>query len=461
MRPNRLARCYRPQSFLARGLFLLSCTCSAASLSALAQGAPDELLVAGFSSATVSRYDAADGTFLSVLDPSANLAGVLGIASGLDGMLYVCSESNDRVVRFDPETGDFLGDFIADDPATPQDETGGLDGPSGIVFGRDGRAYVASFSTDAILVYDGFTGDYIADFVPSGTANLDGPDAGMAFGPDGHLYVPSFFTNRIKRYDGATGAFLGNLLAPGFAPISRPRAIVFPGDGFAYVASEGNDRILRTDLSVPVSVESFIFDDPAVPGDETGGLEAPTGVAFGPDGRLYVTSLGQDAVLSYGPGGTFAGTFVPPGSGGVDAPTFLLFRPAADFYCSGMPNSAGPGGRLGVEGSASPAADNLELTARALPAGVSGIFFYGTAPLALPFGDGLRCVGGATFRLPLIQAGPDGFASLRLDFSSPPRPEGQIAPGSTWHFQCWYRDPAGPGNTGSNTTNAAAVHFGP
>ena len=76
-------------------------------------------------------------------------------------MLYVCSELVDRVQRFEPLSGDFIDVFIGDDPVTPVDETGGLNFPTGIVFGPDGNAYVASFNGDRVLRYDGVTGAFI------------------------------------------------------------------------------------------------------------------------------------------------------------------------------------------------------------------------------------------------------------------------------------------------------------
>lgn len=70
------------------------------------------------------------------------------------------------------------------------------------------------------------------------------------------------------------------------------------------------------------------------------------------------------------------------------------------------------------------------------------MFHYGPQAARLPFGNGWRCVNGG-FRLP--QVGPadaNGHLSQLVDFSAPPEVAGpgKIAPGSTWYFQCWYRD---------------------
>ena len=86
---------------------------------------------------------------------------------------------------------------------------------------------------------------------------------------------------------------------------------------------------------------------------------------------------------------------------------------------------------------------------------------------SLPFGDGRLCVGsGATgvFRLlPPKPSGPGGVMTwsglVAMTQSNPP--VGQIAPGQTWYFQAWYRDPSGPCGSGFNLSNGLQVTFTP
>jgi serine/threonine protein kinase len=139
-----------------------------------------------------------------------------------------------------------------------------------------------------IARFDGTTGAYLNDFVPVASGGLGAPSAHV-FGPSGRsdgaldLYVSDDFTGNILRYDGTTGAFLG--------------------------------------VFVP---------------NETGGLGAPTGLMFGPDGNLYVSDAGYfgsaPAVLRFqGPAGAtpgaFMGAFVSAGSGGLLQPFGVLFGP--------------------------------------------------------------------------------------------------------------------------------------
>lgn len=423
----------------------------------------DQLVVSGFATNAVVRYDAVTGAPLDQLGAGV-MQGVLGVTVGPDSLIYACSETTNEVLRFDPTSGALVDVFIGDDASTPQDETGGLAGPSGIVFGPDCAAYVASFNDDAVRRYEGRSGAFLDVFVPSGTGNLDGPDAGLAFGPDGDLFVPSFFNHRIKRYDGATGAFEGNYVGPSHGAIFRPRSILFPGDGFAYVASEGSDRVLRVDeaLGGAGGVVELVVDDLATPNDETGGLDGPTGLAVDASGRLYVGSIQTSSVLRYDVAtGAFLDEFVPSGGGGLALPTALLLRPESAAFCVAAPNSIGDGCLLGARGSSSVAANALGLVARCAPRGRLGVFSYGTASSAAALGDGFRCLAGPIFRLPPVRTDTWARAVHALDLTAPPAPGGQILAGSIWSFQFWYRDPHGPGGSGSNLSNGLSVEFSP
>src|SRR5690349_15245051 len=134
-------------------------------------------LVSGYTSAALHRYDLGGASLGSV----AAAPGAQSLRYGPDGFLYACAEEQDRVLKLDGSTGAFVANFIWDDPATPQDESGGLDAPTAAVFGPDGALYVASFSQDRVLRFDGTTGSYLGDFVAAGASALNGPDAGMCF----------------------------------------------------------------------------------------------------------------------------------------------------------------------------------------------------------------------------------------------------------------------------------------
>ncbi len=271
--------------------------------------AGQELLVAGFGSDTVARFDLASRAFIGNLDISAGLDGPLCARVGPDGLLYVASEGTDSIIRYNPATGAKVDTFVTAG-------TSGLDGPTGMTWDHDGNLIVPSFNTDSILKFSGATGAFMQTLVAAGTGGLNGPDNGSIIGPDGNLYVPSYYTNRILRYD-AAGNFLG-----AFGPtIGRPRVLEFRGTSL-FVTSESTDSVKEYNASTGAFIKNFV-----APG--SGGLDLPIGMVFAPDGFLYVASGTNGKVLRYnGLTGAFFDTYLEAGAGGVSFPAFLAVIPA-------------------------------------------------------------------------------------------------------------------------------------
>ena len=135
-----------------------------------------------------------------------------------------------------------------------------------------------------------------------------------------------------------------------------------------------------------------------------------------------------------------------------------------DSYCTATVNSSGNPAAITSGGSPSIGTNNFELLGRNVPAGVFGLFFYGPSQIQSSFGDGFRCVGGMTHRLPPnVQADALGNVTKPVDFTAPPvnGGAGMISAGNTWNFQLWFRDPMGPGGTGFNLTDGLSVTFCP
>lgn len=272
-----------------------------------------ELLVSGYTSKEVHRYSLVDGSYQGPLD---SVASPQALVYGPDGLLYVAAEGGDEVLRYDPATLAPLGPFVFDDPVTPQDETGGLDNPTGLAFGPDGNLYVASFETDSVLRYDGATGTFLGDFVPAGGGGLDGPDAGLTFGPDGHLYVPSYFTDQVLRFDGGSGAFLDDFVSVQEGGLQRPRMLVFRSDGVLFVSGDTSNSVHRYDRAGAFMDRFFSF-------------VRVTGFGISPlDGNVYATSVRSNSVVRFdGTTGARIDTFVASGSGGLDDAVFVAFLP--------------------------------------------------------------------------------------------------------------------------------------
>jgi len=133
----------------------------------------------------------------------------------------------------------------------------------------------------------------------------------------------------------------------------------------------------------------------------------------------------------------------------------------------GCASSTGSGARLTASGSTSVSLDDLFLEVGSLPARQSALLFMGAGRLSIPFGDGFLCVGAGgvgIFRFPVRNSGPQGrvvegpIVGLARDrFPA----AGRILAGSTWNFQDWYRDPAGPCGSFFNLSHALEVTFRP
>lgn len=120
----------------------------------------------------------------------------------------------------------------------------------------------------------------------------------------------------------------------------------------------------------------------------------------------------------------------------------------------GCPTSTGPGSRLRAIGTASVAADTLTLWVTDAPEGLTVLFFQGSARTAggagAPFGEGLRCAGGALVRI-ARKTQSFNWAAYPHPGDAPISQLGFVAPGDTRHYQVWFQD--SPGLCGPPTSN--------
>ncbi len=128
-------------------------------------------------------------------------------------------------------------------------------------------------------------------------------------------------------------------------------------------------------------------------------------------------------------------------------------------FCTSLVNSSGAPAFMAALGSASVSANDLVLFGQSTPSNQNGIFFYGPNQVQLPFGNGFRCVGGGVHRLPVVNSGPGGQMVLALDYTTLGAASA-IAPGSSWNFQAWFRDPPA-GGAGFNLSDGYHISFLP
>lgn len=268
------------------------------------------LLVSSHDNDAVLRYDGDTGVFLGafVSAGAGGLNGPTGLIIGPDGSLYVSSVNSDSVLRYDGQTGTFISAFV-------DTGLGGLDEPQGLAFGPDGNLYVSSFATDSVLSFDGETGEFIDAFVQSGSGGLDDP-VGLIIGPDANLYVVSNLSSSILRYDGRTGAFMDVFASDG---LTSPWGAVFGPDGNLYISLVVPDNVVRIDGQTGALIDIFVPH-------QSGGINIPQGLVFSSDEDLFVSSNFNASIVQFnGLTGSFVEDFVPTGNGGLVRPTFLIF----------------------------------------------------------------------------------------------------------------------------------------
>lgn len=175
------------------------------------------------------------------------------------------------------------------------------------------------------------------------------------------------------------------------------------------------------------------------------------------DGKpLLGVAIGGNGLLSSDLGFVMFVGAQPDFTGGV-----YVMHPASvgTRFCLATDHSGGDRASISTAGTASISANDLTLVGYPLPANSFALFYYGPDTAQVPFGNGTRCIDGPTLqRLPVGQSTENGAFVQSLDLTDPPTTSGLIAAGSTWHFQCWFRDAAG-GGAGFNLSDGISVTF--
>ncbi len=163
------------------------------------------------------------------------------------------------------------------------------------------------------------------------------------------------------------------------------------------------------------------------------------------------TAGAYDRTLCHGDG-----TAGPRGAHDTACPCGNASAPGAREGCV---NSQGHGAKMVMQhdyGLASNPPEVLRFQLRQGRPSAPAMLLQGSDPIALPFRDGILCVGGQTDRLKVLVLDAAGAVDV---------PETAIdgwgaVPGETLYFQFWYRDPAlSTCGTGSNFSNALSAEI--
>jgi sugar lactone lactonase YvrE len=136
----------------------------------------------------------------------------------------------------------------------------------------------------------------------------------------------NFGVGGVLSYDSNGSTNYG--VSGGGAALAGPVQALWGNDGKIYVSSIGTGEILRYDGDTGVYLDTFVS---GIAHDSSGGFDVgPLGMAFGPNGDLYVTNDFTNEVERYnGTTGALIGTF---GSAHLSSPTGLTFDAAGNLY---------------------------------------------------------------------------------------------------------------------------------
>lgn len=219
---------------------------------------------------------------------------------GFTGLLLVPESTNDRVMAFDPVTGDLIvADFIPSDPTN-------LSTPIQAILSASGDSVLVSDQVaDSVEEYDLF-GNWLGEFAGGNTAILDNL-RGISLRSNGNLLVTvgsGSNANSIAEFD-SSGTYLGNFVAIGSGGLNSPFDVFGRSSDWLVTAST-SDAVHRYDLS-----GSYIADLTAVD-------NFPEQVTTAANANVLVADfLGtQVGVVEYTASGTLVDIYNPAGVGG-------------------------------------------------------------------------------------------------------------------------------------------------
>ena len=160
---------------------------------------------------------------------------------------------------------------LTDPTVTVLAQGAALHGANGIMFGPDGRLYVASVSNSVVAVVDPESGEVVDRWGPA--EGIGGPDD-LTFGPDGSMFWTDIAAGDVGRRmpDGTTTVVASP--GPGVNPIT------FSDDGRLFVSQCFlGDQLYEID---PDGIE-----EPRLITDQLGPGCGLNGMDWGPDGKLY------------------------------------------------------------------------------------------------------------------------------------------------------------------------------
>ena len=137
------------------------------------------------------------------------------------------------------------------------------------------------------------------------------------------LLVSSQDGGSVLQYDRTTGTFIGAFVAAGSGGLANPDGLAYGPDGNLYVLDFSDSSIKRYNGTTGAFID--VFAPSGAGGD---------GLTLGPDNNFYACDAGPNQVNRFdGTTGALT-TFVPNGSGGLSGVGGLIFGPDGNLYVS-------------------------------------------------------------------------------------------------------------------------------
>jgi len=221
-----------------------------------------------------------------------------------DGLLLIPESTNDRVMAFDPLSGDLIDpDFIPADPTN-------LSTPIHAILSADSSSILVSDQiNDVVQQYD-LDGNYLGVFAPAGGVDTSVLDniRGMSLDASGHLLVTvggGTNDDAVAQFD-LSGIYEGNLVTNGAGGLDSPFDVIQYSSGGFLVGGITSDNIMAFDasgtyLSDLTSIDTF-----------------PEQLFQQDNGNLLVANFtgAEEGIVEYTSAGTLVGIYNPPSLGG-------------------------------------------------------------------------------------------------------------------------------------------------